>query len=111
MLSVVVAKLMLLVLVRGLLPNYTFHGGFSDDSFLMFVRSRQRLGTSNATLTGTRQEFLRLCSRRYSLLWQLSWPKVNMKFFDMYKKPVDFFPHRLQASRVADGLLQEVLPN
>ncbi|CAE7293739.1 rplS [Symbiodinium sp. CCMP2592] len=23
--------------------------------------------------------------------------KVNMKFFDIYKKPVDFFPHRLQA--------------
>jgi len=23
--------------------------------------------------------------------------KVNMKFFDMFKKPVDFFPHKLQA--------------
>ena len=23
--------------------------------------------------------------------------EVNMKFFDMFKKPVDFFPHKLQA--------------
>ena len=36
--------------------------------------------------------------------------KVNMKFFDIYKKPVDFFPHKLQAGDVVRVYYLEAKP-
>ncbi|CAE7715468.1 rplS, partial [Symbiodinium pilosum] len=36
--------------------------------------------------------------------------KVNMKFFDMFKKPVDFFPHKLQAGDVVRVYYLEAKP-